>query len=75
MRKTVDRKGFYNEKEDVPDYKPNYEYVQKRIGSEVPILELMTGRKTFAKKSATANEDLYDFDYYTKEKTSTVFPK
>lgn len=75
MRKAPKRRGFYDEKEDLPDYKPNFEYVQKRVDCLIPRYELMTGRKSFAKKLATNNEDLYDFDYYTKSQTSHVFPK
>ena len=75
MQKQPSRRGFYDEKEDLPDYKPNYEFVQRRVDYSIPRYELMTGRKPFAKKLATNNEDLYDYDYYTKSQTSHVFPK
>lgn len=75
MQKQPDRRGFYDEKEDLPDYKPNYEFVQRRVDCLIPRYELMTGRKPFAKKLATNNEDLYDFDRYTKEHDSHVFPR
>jgi len=73
MKKAASRKGFYDEKEDLPDYAPNYEFVQRRVGSAVPKFELVTGRKPFGKHSATANENLYDFDHYAKEKNSHVY--
>ena len=75
MNKAPSRKGFYDEKEDLPDYKPNYECVQRRVDYLIPRYELMTGRKPFAKKLATNNEDLYDYDQYTKSQTSHVYPK
>jgi hypothetical protein len=75
MKKSANRKGFYDEKEDLPDYKPNYEYIQKRVDTMTPRYELMTGRKGMAKKQATANEDLYDFDHYVRDGLSHVYSK
>lgn len=75
MRKAPNRRGFYDEKEDLPDYLPNYECVQRRVDTLIPRYETMTGRKPFAKNLPTKNEDLYDFDYYTKAQISHVYPK
>lgn len=75
MKKAAKRRGFYDEKEDLPDYKPNYEFVQRRISSAVPRFDLTTGRKNLGKMPATANEKLYDYDYYTKEHDSHVYQK
>jgi hypothetical protein len=69
------RKGFYDAKEELPDYQPNYEFVQKRICSAVPRIDLCLGRKPMEKKPATKSESLYDYDRYTKQQTSWVFPK
>jgi len=41
----------------------------------VPRLELCLGRKPMDKKPATKSESLYDYDLYTKQQTSWVFPK
>lgn len=75
MKKAINRKGFYDAKDELPDYKPNYEYIQRRITSAVPRFDLSTGRKPVAKRPLTANEDVYDYDYYTKQNVSHVYKK
>lgn len=75
MRKTASRKGFYDEKEGLPDYKPNYEYVAKRTDTMTPKYEYMTGRQPIEKKYITANEDLYDYDHYVKQGHSHIYGK
>lgn len=75
MKKTADRKGFYDEKEGLPDYKPNYEFVTRRIDTITPRYELMTGRKSMEKKYSTANEDVYNYDHYVKQSVSQVYGK
>ena len=75
MAKSVKRRGFYDEKDDLPDYKPNFEYVQKRIGSAVLKFDTITGRKPMSKRPESASEAFYNYDYYVKEHNSHVFPR
>jgi hypothetical protein len=75
MKKTGSRKGFYDEKEGLPDYKPNYDYVAKRTDTMTPNYEYMTGRLPMNKKYLTANEDVYDYDLYVKQGPSHIFSK
>lgn len=73
MKNRPIRKGFYNEKDDLPDYKPNYELVQRRIGSAVPKFETLTGRQPQERKPETLNEDLYNYDYFVKNNKSNLY--
>ena len=73
MKKTVSRRGFYDEKEDLPDYNPNYAPIQRRIGSAVPMFETTTGRKPVEKKPETINEDLYDYNHYVGTNSSVLY--
>lgn len=75
MSKAQPRRGFYDQKEDLPDYKPNYDYVKKKRDLGTLKFDLVTGRKTQAYKQATANEDVYDYDYYTKTTESKIFKR
>ena len=75
MKKAPKRQGFYNEKEDIPDYQPNYEFIAPRSATLIPRYHLMVGRLPTEKKQATANESVYNYDQYVNNGVSHIYPR